>query len=181
MTKKSNSKLKYQAVLDEFLEGREWTDEYEIDLEEQTVTLNTQINLSNAHSGRLIIQASDETDFVDVHIYYTQTCKESKLDEMAILLNGIHRRWHFGRFMVFDDGYMRWSHRVDFEGSQPTGLSLNRIVQPGWDATEKFASVIAAVALTKQTAAEALKEYDEEKEASQNAGQAPEDGAPTEL
>lgn len=181
MTKKSNSKLKYQAVLDEFLEGREWTDEYEVDLEEKSVTLVTNINLSEAHSGRLIIQASDETDYVDVHIYYNQICKESKLDEMAILLNAIHCRWGLGRFMVFDDGYIRWTHRVDFEGSQPTGLSLNRIVVSGWDSTEKFANVIAAVALTKQSAAEALKEYDEEREASRKAGQATDDGAPTEL
>lgn len=175
MTKKSNSKLKYQEVLDEFLEAREWTDEYEVDLEEESVLLNTQINISSGHSGRLIIQAYDQTDIVDVHIYYNQKCKESKLDEMAILMNGIHRRWHAGRFMVFDDGYIKWSHRVDFEGSQPTGLSLNRIVQPGWDAAEKFANAIAAVALTKLSAAEALKEYDDQTEAHRNGddGEAP--------
>ena len=181
MINKSNSKLKYQVVLDEFLKERGWTDEYEVDTEEQSVFLDTQINISNGFSGRLIIDAKDQSDLVDVYIYYNQTCKENKINEMAILLNGIHQRWHFGRFMVFEDGYIRWAHRVDFEGSQPTGLSFERIVQPGWDATAKFASVIAAVALTKQSAAEALKEYDEDREASRNAGNTSEGDAPAEL
>ena len=181
MTKKSDSKLKYQVVLDEFLKGREWTDEYESDLEEKTVSLSSGITICDAHSGRLIIEASDITDFVDVHIYYNQNCKESKLDEMAILCNGIHRRWASGRFIVFGDGYIRWSHRVDFEGSHPTGLSLERIVQSGWNAAATFADVIAAVALTKQSAADALKGYDEEQEESSNSGQSSDGGAPSEL
>ena len=98
MTKKTEGKLKYQIILDQFLKEREWSDEYEINSEEKAVSLNTGINICEGHSGRLIVEASDQTDYVDVYIYYSQTCKESKLDEMAILLNGIHRRWHFGKF-----------------------------------------------------------------------------------
>jgi len=181
MTKKSDGKLKYQIVLDEFLKEREWTDEYESDLEEKTISLETVITICDSHSGRLIIEASDRTDLLDVHIYYNQTCKESKLDEMAILFNGIHQRWGLGRFTVLEDGYMRWSHRVDCEGLQPTGLTLERMVQPGWNAAKKFADVIAAVALTKQSAADALKEYDEEQEESSHPGQSSVGGAPSEL
>ena len=181
MGKKTDSQLKFQKVLDEFLKEREWTDEYEIDNEEQTVSLSSAINICEGHSGRLIIEASDRTDCVNVYIYYNQICKEAKLAEMAILLNGIHQRWQFGRFMVFEDGYIRWTHRVDFEGSKPTGLSLERMVTPGWSAMERFANVISAVALTKQSAADALKEYDEEQEADSNSGQSSEGGAPTEL
>jgi hypothetical protein len=181
MTKKSNNKLKYQVVLDEFLKEREWTDDYVVDTEEQSVSLDSKITIGNGYSGRLIVKAWDQSDLVDVYIYYDHTCKEAKLNEMAILCNSIHQRWHFGRFMVFDDGYIRWAHRVDFEGLQPTALSLERIVQPGWDAAQKFASVIAAVALTKQSAAEALKEYDEDIEANQNGGQASGGDTPAEL
>lgn len=181
MAKTSNSKLKYQVVLDDFLKGREWTDEYEVDIEKQSVLLNTEITICDGFSGRLIIEAKEKIDLVDVYIYYNQTCKEAKINEMAILLNGIHQRWHFGRFMVFEDGYIRWTHRVDFEGSQPTGLSLERIVQPGWEATAKFANVIAAVALTKQSATEALKEYDEDREASRNSRPVSDGDAPAEL
>ena len=50
MTKKSDSKLKYQVVLDEFLKEREWTDEYESDLEEKTISLTSGITICDSHS-----------------------------------------------------------------------------------------------------------------------------------
>jgi hypothetical protein len=159
LKKVTSMELKYQTILNEFLKNRDWSDQIEINSEEKLVSLATAINI-NGHSGRLIIEASDKSDFVDVYVYYNQLCKESKINEMAILLNGIHQRWVYGHFTVFEDGYVRWSHRVDFEGSQPTWTSLERIVQPAWTATEKFADFIAAVSLTKQTAKEALDEYD---------------------
>ena len=161
MSNVTDNKLKYQIVLDEFLAAREWTDKYEIDLHNKTVTLTTTINFSGGNSGRLIIEASDKTDCVDVFIYFNLSCKEAKINEMTALLNGIHQRWIFGHFVVFPDGIVRWSQRVDFEGSQPSGLSLERIVQPGWDAASGFSDAIAAVALTRQSASDALKEYDE--------------------
>ena len=144
--------------------SRCWTDEYEVDSEKKTISLTATLDITPEQKGRLIIEARDELDIVDVYFYYDLKCKETKLEQMALLLNGIHVRWHFGRFEVFPDGYVRWRHRVDFEGSQPTGLSLERIVGPGWDATGKFADVIAAVALTKLSAAEALEEYDAQEE-----------------
>jgi len=179
---KSIDKLKYQVVLEEFLAGREWEDELSIDFEEKKVSLDTGISSGEAgFKGHLIIEANDQTDLVDVFIYYDQPCKAAKLEQMSLLMNEIHCRWNFGRFMVFPDGNVRWCHRVDFEGSQPTGLSIERIVQPGWGVAEKFAGVIAAVALTKQTAADAIREYDEEQEAKEQKESPSEGGVPTEL
>lgn len=163
MNQAKSDKLKCQVVLDEFLELREWTDEYKVDDEEQSVFLKTEIKITEGHSGNLIIEASDKTDCYDVFIYLGIACKENKLDELAVLFNLLHRRWSFGRFMFFESGNIRWAHRVDFEGSTPTGTSLNRIVAPGWAALEEFADVIASVALTKQSALDALQEYDDEK------------------
>lgn len=157
---KTDEKLKYQIILDDFLKIRGWTDEYEVDLEAKSVSLSTKLNISEGHSGTLIIEASDRSDLVDVYIYYGITCKKEKQDELIRLINSIHQKWHYGHFIVFPDGYIRWSHRVDFEGSQPTGTSLDKIVSPAWGAVEKFADAIAAVALTKQSATEALDEYD---------------------
>lgn len=154
--------LKFQKVFDEFLRIRQWEDKYEVDSDAQTVSLHTKLNITEGHSGNLIIEASDKTDLVDVYIYYGLTCKDGKQDELAKLFNSIHQKWHFGRFMVFADGHIRWSHRVDFEGSNPTGVSIDRIVGPGWGAAAEFADVIAAVALTKQSAVDAISEYEEE-------------------
>lgn len=158
-------KLKYQVALEEFLAAREWTDELEIDMEEKKVQLATGISIGDQSGNRLFVEGYDETDFVDVFIYYGIKCKEAKLGEMSSLLNEIHRRWLFGRFVCLDDGTLRWSQRVDFEGSSPTGTSIERMVSSGWESAERFLDVIAAVALTKQSAKDAIAEYDEARRA----------------
>ena len=70
--------------------------------------------------------------------------------------------------MALPDGRVCWHHRVDFEGSQPTGKSVEQIVSAGFSGIQEFNDVISAVALTKQTAAEAIEEYDSAQEAQQN-------------
>jgi hypothetical protein len=151
--------------MEEFLANREWDDELEVDEEAQTVKLNTGLDL-NGQDGRLIVEASEKTCFVDVFIYYTGfKCKPAKLNEMAVLLNQLHTRRRYGTFVAFDDGYVRWQHRVDFEDSEPCGLSIERIVGPGWEYAKQFSDPISAVALTKQSAKEALAEFDEARSA----------------
>jgi hypothetical protein len=164
MAKESKGKkLRYQSLIEEFMAAREWTDELEVNLEERTTTLDTGIDLAG-QGGRLIIQGADETDFLDVHIYFEFQCRAAKLEQMAILLNEIHKRWKYGHFTCFDDGHVRWSHRVDFEGSSPTATNIERIVKPGWGVAAHYIDPIAAVALTKQDAKEAIAEFDEEQE-----------------
>jgi hypothetical protein len=153
------SPLKYQSILEEFLKYKEWTDELLIDQHAKTVALATAVAIGS-QSGRLIIEASDESDLVDVYFYYGINCKKNKFEQMCVLLIEIHRRWSLGRFELDDEGHIRWHHRVDFEGSNPTAVSIERIVQPGWDAMSRFAEIISSVALTKQTAAEAIEEFD---------------------
>ncbi len=159
MEQASLPKLKFQLMMEEFMAAREWTDDLEVDTEEGTVSLGTRINIGE-FTGRLFIETYDEQAIVDVFFYYDFKCKQGKVDQLCRLLNDIHLRWAFGRFEVSTDGYIRWRHRVDFEGSQPSGISIERIVQPGWDGLERFADVISAVALTKQTAVEAIADFD---------------------
>jgi len=157
--------FRFHALMEEFLANREWDDELEVDEEAQTVKLNTGLDL-NGQDGRLIVEASEKTCFVDVFIYYTGfKCKPAKLNEMAVLLNQLHTRRRYGTFVAFDDGYVRWQHRVDFEDSEPCGLSIERIVGPGWEYAKQFSDPISAVALTKQSAKEALAEFDEARSA----------------
>ena len=174
---KSSGKLKYKIVLEEFLKEQEWEDELSIDEENKKVALVTGVNMGE-HSGKLIIEASDETDVVAVYFYLGFECKKSKRTEMCILLNNFNLRGGvggYGCFQLLDagDDRIRWVHRVDFEGSSPTGKSVEQIVGPGWERVSAFIETICAVALTKQTAAEAIEEFD-----SASSG---ESEAPTEL
>ena len=174
---KSSGKLKYQVVLEEFLKAREWEDELSIDEENKKVSLVTGVTIGE-HSGKLIIEASDETDFVNVYFYLGFDCKKSKRTEMSILLNDFNARGGVGGYGCFqllgsDDDRIRWVHKVDFEGSSPTGTSVERIVGPGWERVSAFIETICAVALTKQSAVVAIEEFD-----SSSSG---ESEAPTEL
>ena len=153
--------FRFHALMEEVLAELEWEDELEVNEEEQTVKLDTAINVAG-QDGRLIVEASEQTSYVDVLDYYTGfKCKPAKLDQMAVLLNKLHARWRYGTFLVFEDGYIRWQHRVDFADGQPTAASIQRLIQPGWGVLEQFFDPISAVALTKQTAKEALEEFDE--------------------
>jgi hypothetical protein len=172
-----SGKLRYQVLLEEYLATRGWTDPLEVDEEKGSVLLVTGVSISGQNGGRLAIEASDATDLVSVFFYLPTVCKESKFDQMAILFNHIHARMTYGRFQCMPDGYLRWMQKVDFEGSAPTPLSIERIVQPGWNIVEQWADTINAVALTKQTAAEAIEEYDE----AQQKAQTDDEGGPTEL
>jgi hypothetical protein len=168
----------FEDILEEFLEQRGWTDELEADEEGVAFTLKTGIDIGD-QTGKLIVEASDQTELVGVYIYYNIRCKETKLEQMALLLNRIHAREHYGRFQCFDDGFVRWMHLVDFEGSTPSWRSVQQIVGPGWQLASKWLDAIAAVALTRQTATEALEEHDaleQARERAEEAEAAAEDG-----
>lgn len=69
----------------------------------------------------------------------------------------------FGAFQLIDrtDGVtLRWRHVVDFEGCNPTGTTLARNVTAGFSILAEFLEPIAAVALTRQTAADAMTEHE---------------------
>jgi len=156
-----HSKLKYRSILEDFLAAREWSDELSIDSEKRSVRLETGITLGDQTGHRLIIEASDASDCIDVYIIYGLKCRRAKLDEMSILLNEIHRRWLFGHFTCFEDGTIQWSHRMDFEGSSATGASIEVALRSGWHVTERFLDAIVAVAMTGKSAKDAIAEYDE--------------------
>jgi hypothetical protein len=159
------AKMAYQELMEDFLAELEWEDELEIDEAEQFVRLQASLSLMD-QSGTLFVEAHNDTFLVDVFIYFEGfRCKSNKQPEMAVLLNEIHRRTRMGRFVVLEDGRVRWQHRVDFEAAKPSGLTLIRIMGPGWDMAKMYLEPISAVALTKQSAAEAMAEFDAARDA----------------
>lgn len=144
--------------MDEFLQRRGWSDELSVDPVARTISLVAGVNIGD-QTGRIIVEIDETLDLVEVFFYYRIRCKKSQLDQMCLLINMIHLNWPFGRFEVVPTGTIRWRQRVDFEGSIPTGASVDAIVQPGWDACTKFLDPIAAVALTNKSAEDAMEEW----------------------
>lgn len=172
-------KIAYLEIMQNFIEYKEWDDEFTLNEEMAQITLQTELPV-NGQLAKLFLELNYDNDMVDAYIYYGFRCKNNKMDEMARLLNEIHLRYALGRFEFLPDGQVRWHHRVDFEGSSPTGVSVAKIVEPGWHSVRIFFDTIAAVAMTNQTAAEVIREYDEAK-AEAAARAESNDGAPTEL
>jgi hypothetical protein len=164
MTKKGK-KLKYQVILEEFVASRGWEDLIEVDEDEQYSALNTGVNFGDYAGGKLIVEGWDKSDLVSVFFYLPFECKEAKRTEMCCLLNDINARGTiggYGCFQLLDSGddRIRWVLKVDFEGSAPTAKSIEQMVAPGWSRVAGFIDVIRVVALTKQTAVDALVEFD---------------------
>ena len=163
MTNKS-AILKYEAVMEDFLSVVGWTDQLDIDGEAKTITLATSLSIAELN-GRLIIEAQDSNDIFDFFIYFLINCKNNKKEQIELTLCYINANWLLGTFVLINQAgnyYVRWQHRVDFEGSSPSGITIKNNFQPGWNAVERYASLISAVALTNQSANEAIAEYEQE-------------------
>jgi hypothetical protein len=81
---------------------------------------------------------------------------------MHILLSKINSRMRVGAFQFIREAdwqYIRWHHATDFEGSNPNGTTIRHQVITGLQTVEDHADPIAAVALTNQTADQALQEF----------------------
>ncbi len=158
--------LKYEKEMQEFLSIMEWKDELNVNTENEQVSVATGINISG-QSGRAIIEANSDNDIFDFYIYFIALkCKAKKNEQMKLLLTEINHRSAFGRFeyyMYEDSLFVRWRNSVDFEGGAPSGITIKNNFQPGWDAADRFSDTLTAVAITNQSAEEAIAEYDEEK------------------
>jgi hypothetical protein len=180
--------LKYEKEMQEFLSIYKWDDvELKVDTEIEQVSLSTNITISG-QNGKGIIEANSDNDIFDFYIYMLALkCKAKKIDQMKILLTEIHNRWAFGRFEYFmldDFLHVRWRLRFDFEGCTVSGLTIKNNFQAGWDAAERFIDTLMAVALTNQSAEEAIAEYEVERERQREvyeAAQKETDDGPSEL
>lgn len=173
----SEKDSKFYSVMKEFLSLQEWQDELNVDQESGVVSLDTGVGLGD-HKGRLIIEAVDKIEVIDAFIYFRDLrCKPTKKMEMSWLFQRIFgtRNFSFGRLELIEvegEGlHIRWRHRVDFEGSAPSGKSVRMLIAPGWEMMAEFADCIAAVALTKQTAEEAFAEWEEARRAADESEQ----------
>ena len=187
MTTNKADTMKYQTEMSEFLSIMNWNDvELNLNVEGQQVVIATGVTI-DGQNGRAIIEANSDNDLFDFYIYYTGIkCKPNKWEQMQWLMNELHWRFPLGRFECFEnegERYIRWRHRVDFEGSKISGASIRNNFKPGWDGAEMFASVIAAVALTSQSAKDAIADFDKEREEAAKARAAQENDSegPTEL
>lgn len=151
---------KHLATMKNFLNLMEWTDELEFRSDLDRVRLSVGISVTG-QAGRAIIDARND-DVFEFYIYYNfMKVNLNKIEQMKILLSEINMRIYEGCFELvgsIEDSRVRWRHIVDFEEASPTGLTVLRNFRPGWNHAERWLGVITAVAVTAQSAADALSE-----------------------
>lgn len=158
----SSIAFKHEVAMQTFLAEMEWTDDkLQYDVEHEFVCLNTSIAI-NGNNHQLIVESCDN-DIIDVYVYLRYlSVKLCKDDQMHILLSKLNSRLRVGAFQFVrgtDWHFIRWHHATDFEGSNPTGTTIRHQVITGLQTVEDHTDPIAAVALTNQTAEQALDEF----------------------
>ena len=185
MTK--NKALKYEKEMQEFLSLMQWEDELDVDAEKGMVSLSTGLSI-DGQSGKLIIEANSNNDIFNIKIYFNNLIvKTKKIEQMKLLIAEINSRFRLGKFSHFDnDGSITifWQQVIDFEGGSLSALTIKNNFQPGWNSAVMYSSAFASVALTNQSAEDAMAEFDEEQKNKQQADEAAEqeaDDGPSEL
>lgn len=158
---KKKSNLWCQTLLQSWLDDRDWKEDLEVDHENQSALYTTTVNAGEL-AFMLYVEAHDKSQFVTAFFYHPVKVKPQKRNEMCELLNTLNTRILMGSFTLLDNSVVRYVHCVDFEGSSPTSLSVEGLVRPGWGFCEQFGELIATVAITKQSAKEALEEFNKE-------------------
>ena len=163
MMQNEDKQFKHEIALQTFLSEMEWTDELEYNFDKRFVSLSTPITIGG--NDNLLIVEAHENDLIDVYVYLRYlTVKHSKIEQMHILLSLINANLRVGKFQYMQRPewqVIRWQHAADFEGSNPNGTTIRHNVITGLNTVEDYAVPIAAVALTNQTADQALEEFNE--------------------
>lgn len=162
------SNMKLTSVLKEFLDLNEWTDEIRIG-EDGDASLSSTFKINNqGHSFFFEISESAET--FRVYMYSPFVVPVARRGEMAIVLNYINTLVSAGRFAtsVGDDAAaVQFFTGVDVEGGQLGHKMISSMLDAAINYFDHFGSLIAAVALTKISASQAIEEFREEQEAAE--------------
>ena len=179
--------LKYEKEMQEFISLMQWEDKLDVDAKNEMVRLSTGLEIENQHL-KLIIEANSNNDIFDIRIYFAALpVKPKKIEQMKLLIADINSRVMLGKFSHFDDDgsiTIYWRQLIDFEGAGLSALTIKNNFQPGWNMSEMYSSAFASVALTNQSAEDAMAEFDEEQKNKQPADEEAEqeaDDGPSEL
>jgi hypothetical protein len=154
-------KLKYQQLVEDWIQDQGWSDEVDLDIDMSIVRLKTGIK-ANSQNYSLFIEARGKTDLIQLYLYPPFNVSAEKTSEALILINEINLRIYQGRFAMMSDGRIQYKHCIDVEDMTPSVEAIGSMVSPAWRWCEKWDAALAAVALTRQTAGEVLRNLAEE-------------------
>lgn len=144
------------SVAEAFLAEREWEDADRTELEAGQVSFSTKIRSHN-QIYTIFIEVFPKTQCIGVFIYSGFCVDSGAMPEMALLLNHINRRVSNGWLSVEGEGSpVQFKQLFDSEGIGAAPKVIKSMVDCGFDTFSRFGAALAAVAMTRLSAAEAI-------------------------
>ena len=141
-------------VLSEWLIQEEWEDEIEVQDDRKSSHVVTSMSIEY-QSHKMYLEADETKEWLSVYLYGPVKVPPDRFGEMSRLLNLINHRLGLGRIVCIDeeDGKrVQFLARVDVEGSVLRPKQIDNLVRAACGTFRNYGSIIAAIAITKQSA-----------------------------
>jgi hypothetical protein len=157
--------MKLPNVVQTFLDDMGWDDEITIDESAGLSQLKTGVSI-NDQPYTLVIETDEQRSWIVLFLYnLSSNVPEKRMSEACHLVNAINNRVQMGKIMVTKAaGPFRFVHAVDLEGVEASGIVVQNMYSAGVGVFTVWADALSAVALTKTSAEEILKEIDQQAE-----------------
>ena len=155
-----NSENQFLTVMQQYLAQEGWGDEIAID-EDDDALIKTTLSF-DGQTHPLYIEGLTSIQNFKVHLYSSFSVPPHRQDEIAILLNFINVRLFLGRFAlrISDEAApIQFLSSFDMEEGEMSAKMIFNMVGAGVHALSRYRDSLAAVALTKTSAREAINEF----------------------
>ncbi len=161
MAKKVNiDKMPITSVIKKFIEESGWDDEIVVD--EDGDSRATGILTPGGQQHRYYMEGFEEQQAFKLYMYGPISVPGERKGEMAKLLNWINCDLYVGRFAILSDNKpssVQFYAVIDVEGGKLVPKMIDTLIRQADRYFGTFATVMAAVALTKITAEKAIEEF----------------------
>ncbi len=149
--------MKFKSYIEDWVEAQGWEDP--VEQEDAKSRLSFNLDVSD-QTFRVFIEGDDEKQWLELYMYAPFNVKTDKSDEILKLFNHIHHSTYYGRLVLLNDGRIQYKQIISLIDTEPSPMVLDRMYRTGVQVFENWLDELAALALTKQTYADLVKEWD---------------------
>lgn len=185
MGKDSNfDDLPITKVVAAWLVSENWEDEIDVADDRKAARVSTQFGINN-QSHRLFFEIDEASETFSVFFYSAVNIPPARMPDTVRVLNRINMRLRLGRLGCHDDedaNPVQFLARIDVEGGALVPDQVRNMLGAGIATMKQYSQLLAAAALTRQSADRLWAEFLEEEAAEEAANKKiEEESGPSEL
>lgn len=154
-----NSENQFLAVMQQYLANEGWSDDIAI-AEDGDASIKTTMRF-DGQTHQLYLEGWASIQTFKVYLYSSFSVPPRRQDEIAVLLNFINLRLGLGRFALRycdEAAPIQFLASVDVEEGEISVKMISNMIGAGVHSLSRYRDFLAAVALTKTSAKEAINE-----------------------